>query len=1091
MMSARWSKAALALVACAALGRLYAQDPAPWQHEYRGTEATGPQVLALWQFEPGRETEDSSGHGHRLSLRGRSVFAPEGRFGSCLESFAVDPKVQDAPVGASAADSAALSPPGAFTLELWLKPKAEMLQTGIVYLVDKKYYAYAKDVPEANTDYMLYLQRRGDGVFVLTASLGFGKDSVWGSSRSFGLVAGRWYHLAYSYDGVGTGRFYVDGVYQGKAVHAGRGAVTPGRHALVLGDRVGSVYAGCAGFLDEVRLSAGVLPWCSGDVEVSVRSSRTVFRRYESGAAVAVQVDNDTGSALSAVRAQVSCGGALREEALGDLAPGESRTLSAPVDTRLKPGLYPLTVVMTATGDHGEVRREARVDVRLVARPTPLRMPVVMWGSGEIEKLQDIGFTHEVQGLQDFGRIWDAGQPTAALEPDGVTRQAEMLNDHLARGIAVCDSLSPGPWVTRDPARSEYLRVDRSGKPCQPANTSASHPAVQRFAYNVGAAVAQTFGAFPALDMALVHTEVRDGTAISYHDYELKAARAALGCDIPREARGKNGVNYSQLRDVPADRVVPDDYPLLRFYRWFWKDGDGWNPLHTQVHAGLKSTGRQDIVTFFDPAVRVPALWGSGGGVDVISQWTYSYPDPLKIGQATDELFAMADGRPGQQVMKMTQIIWYRSQTAPELPKDESARAAWEKEIPDAKFITIAPDHLREAFWSKLSRPVRGIMYHGWGSLFPAPQGSYRCTNSQTREVLQELLATVVQPLGPTLLQVPDPQTDIALLESFAAQMLAGRGTYGWGQSWEARMHLILQWAALQPRILYDEHVLRDGLAPYKVLVLPCCDVLTAGVVTAIKDFQRRGGIVVGDEFLCPAIAPDIQIASCGDRGDAQERKAELLAAAARLRAELDPFYTRYADSADPEVVPRRRRYGSTDYLFAVNDHRTYGDYVGQHRKVMEKGLPSRALLTLRRPAGTVYDLVAHQEVPAEAVHGTLAVPLEFGPGDGRLLMVTARPIRDVVCEVPRRVARGGTLPVSVRVRAGRWGGTVDAVVPLEVKVLDAAGEAAEGSGYYGARDGRLALRLDIAPNDTPGRWRIAVTELASGKQVEAAFAVE
>ena len=33
-----------------------------------------------------------------------------------------------------------------------------------------------------------------------------------------------------------------------------------------------------------------------------------------------------------------------------------------------------------------------------------------------------------------------------------------------------------------------------------------------------------------------------------------------------------------------------------------------------------------------------------GGDVDVISQWTYSYPDPLRINVATDELFAMAKG---------------------------------------------------------------------------------------------------------------------------------------------------------------------------------------------------------------------------------------------------------------------------------------------------------------------------------------------------------------------------------------------------------------------------------------------------------------
>jgi hypothetical protein len=1079
-----------AAAVCVTLGSLHAQAEAPWQHAYSGAEATGAQVLALWPFEPGKETLDASGHGHTLALRGTTVFAAGGRFGSCLESFSVNSAVGDKAEGAIAKDSDALSPKGAFTLELWLKPKAEMLEAKQVFLVDKKYFHYAKDLPQANTDYVLYLQGKGKGAFVLTASLGFGTSSVWATSKAISLVVDRWVHLAYSYDGAGVSRFYVDGVYQGKAVHDGRGAITPGSNALVIGDRIGSSHSGCAGFIDEVRLCDGVLPWFGGDVEVSVRASRTVFRRLETGAAVAVAVANDTAVALAGVRAQIDFGGAVREEAMGGLAAGEVKSLSVAVDTRLKPGVYPLLVSVSATGAQGELRREARGEVRLVARPLPNRMPVVMWGTGDLENLQYVGFTHHLQALQDYGRIWEAGKPTAAMDSGVIEAKAEMLNDYLARGIDACVYLYPGRWVALNPKLSQYLRVDRAGKPTGQENVSAANSDIQRFGYDVGASVAQTFGQFPALSMALVHSEIRDGTALSYHDYEIKAARDALGFDIPREALGKNGVSYASLPDFPADHVVPDDYPLLRFYSWFWKDGDGWNPLHTRVHEGLKSTGRQDLVTFFDPAVRVPALWGSGGGVDVVSQWTYSYPDPIKIGQATDELFAMADGRPGQQVMKMTQIIWYRSGTAPELPKDESARVAWEREVPDAAFITIAPDHLREAFWSKLSRPIRGIMYHGWGSLFPTTEAGYRYTHPQTKEVLKELVATVVQPLGPTLLQVPDRPADVAVLESFAAQMLAGRGSYGWSQSWEARLHQILQWAALQPRVLFDEHVRRDGLDGYRVLVLPCCDVLTTRVVAAIRAFQRRGGIVVADEFLCPAIAPDILIASCGDQGDARERKAELMAAAAQLRAQLDAFYSRYADSSNPEVVPRVRSLGSTDYLFALNDYRTYGDYVGQHRKVMEKGLPSRALLTLRRAGGTVYDLVAHREVQATVRAGLLAIDAEFGPGDGRLYMVTSAPLRGVACRVPPRVARGTSAVVEVRVLVDPQD-SVTAVVPVDVRIVDAAGQAAEGSGFYGANEGQLSLTLDIAPNDAPGAWTIHVTELASGRQAEATLAVD
>lgn len=57
----------------------------------------------------------------------------------------------------------------------------------------------------------------------------------------------------------------------------------------------------------------------------------------------------------------------------------------------------------------------------------------------------------------------------------------------------------------------------------------------------------------------------------------------------------------------------------------------------------------------------------------------------------------------------------------------------------------------------------------------------------------------------------------------------------------------------------------------------------------------------------------------------------------------------------------------------------------------------------------------------------------------------------------------------------------VPAVIPLEVEITDPAGRVAEFSGYYGAAEGQLPLKLDIAKNDRPGTWQIRVRELASG----------
>jgi hypothetical protein len=82
--------------------------------------------------------------------------------------------------------------------------------------------------------------------------------------------------------------------------------------------------------------------------------------------------------------------------------------------------------------------------------------------------------------------------------------------------------------------------------------------------------------------------------------------------------------------------------------------------------------------------------------------------------------------------------------------------AAWEDHDPGAAYITIAPMHLREALWTKLARPVGGIMYHGWQSLVPtASTGAYRYTHPDTQHELARLVREVVRPLGPMLLQCP------------------------------------------------------------------------------------------------------------------------------------------------------------------------------------------------------------------------------------------------------------------------------------------------------------------------------------------------
>ncbi|MBI3921974.1 MAG: hypothetical protein HY318_11205 [Armatimonadetes bacterium] len=1064
----------------------------PWQKLYTGAEATGDNVIALWQFQPGQETKDNSGHGHDLTLRGQARFVTEGPFGGALESFPADSD-NDKAQGVISKDGDDLSPAGAFTLEAWFMAKPEMDKYSNVFLLDKKYFHYVKDLPEANWDYCLYMPRTSQNRRRLMASLGFGRNSDFVNGPEMDVEPGKWLHVAFTYDGAGMCRFFINGKLANKVLLEGRGPVTPGGYDLAIGDRYGSTHNGFPGHIAQVRISKGIVPHFTGGLSASVGRGRTVFVRMEKNAIVPVVISNESNTPLTGGSAQVLVGSSRKTVRLPNLVPNQEHAIPVPVDTSVRPDSYTVKVIASASAGGKKLNVEKDIPIIIVPRPLPNQMPVVMWGGGDIEHLQKIGFTHHLIGLVYEGKVWDAGKPTEAMPPDQIEQQGKMLDDLLKEGLSGAVYVHPGTWVTGDEKRKEkFNRVDRGGTARLHDNVCGNFPEVREFCYNIGASVAQTFGNYPALNGALIHSEVRDACDLCFHDHDRQAFRRFAGYDIPDEVAGKNGLSYKRIKNFRANRVVRDDDRILTFYRWFWKDGDGWNPLHSEVHRGLKSTGRKDLWTFFDPAVRVPDLWGSGGDVDVISQWTYSYPDPIKIGQATDELFAMAEGKPGQKVMKMTQIIWYRSGTAPipDMPKDEAKRAQWEKEQPEAPFITIAPDHLREAFWSKISRPIRGIMYHGWQSLVDTGSTTgYVFTHPQTQEVLTELTRDVVRPLGPTLLQVPDRKTDVAMLESFTSQMFAGRGSYGWSESWESSMHLILQWAHLQPKILFDETVVRDGLDNYRVLVMPNCDVLTESVVRKIKDFQKRGGIVVADENLCPAIIPDIVLPSYKRTGKADEDKTALQAKAADLRQQLDAFYTRYGDATNPDIVIRFRQYRDTDYLFALNDKRTFGEYVGHHGKVMEKGLPNSAKISVQRKGGYIYDLVTHKAVLVKTSGNAMQLDASFGPGDGRVYMITSKKIAGVQIEAPTKAKRGSPVNAIVSVVDGK-GTALNAVVPVQVEIFDPQGRVAEGSGYYGGKDGRVSIRLDLAANDAAGTWTIKVRELASGMHGDIRLAV-
>jgi len=1021
-----------------------------WETGYGKEDATGPHVLGFWKFD--EESKDVTLHG--------AVLNPKGKFGGALESFPGFP-VEDQ---RHAAVVAVKPVKGAFTLEMWIKPKAAFEPKLRCFLLDKKYVDH--------TDYQWQL---GDadkgGLRRMWVTLGFGAESKTIYSLPFKLEAEVWQHVAFTYDGAGVGRFYRNGVAAGGSILEGYGKVTQGMKPLSIGDRLGSNYGGFPGLIDEVRVCEGVLSF--ERISMQIVAGRSVWRRMETAKPVEIVCTNLQREVLKAARLKVSLGGTTEEFLVSDLAMGKSFTAKYLFNTALKADDYELR----ARFETGDYATEQSATLKLVAR-VPERMPVIMWGGSgeEMERVKDLGFTHFIGLGADYGEMWHQKKIAPPAKPEVIVKNRAMLDKALANGLEVIASLSPAAALEKE---EKNLRVGRDGKAYARQDICASLPDFASFFQVVGMSVAKAYGDHPAFTTALIDSEVRDNSQVSFNAVDVEAYQKFAKAELPAEVTAKWGVDWTKMKDFPADRVIADDHPILKYLRWFWTVGDGWNGLHTALHKGVKSS---KVWTFFDPAVRQPSISGAGGGVDVISHWTYTYPDPLKIGMCADQLFAMsaASGR-NQRVMKMTQLIWYRSQTAPIGSKAPGEVVAWQDHDPDAAYITIAPMHLKEALWTKISRPIQGIMYHGWQSLVETDSpGGYRYTNSNTAPVLKQLLHDVIEPLGPTLMAIPDERSEVAFLESFTSQMFAHRGSYGSNTDWAADVWLALQHAHVQTDILFEETLLKNGLSGRKVLVMPYCDVLTKAVVTRILDWQKKGGKIVADEFLCPALKADFMLPSFKRVKKADEDKAKVLEMARTVGGFALP---QKAMCDNPEIIVRTRKFGDATYVFVVNDKREFGNYVGQHGLVMENGVPSSGVVSLKVESANVYELTGTQFiVPKRGTDGVMSWPVDLGPCDGRIFMVMPKPLLGLKLEVPENAVVGNSAKIAVSITTTQEAPT-KAVIPVRVDVRDASGKAAEGSGFYAAENGIVEIKLDLAPNEDPGTWEVRVKELASGME--------
>ncbi|MDD3021614.1 MAG: hypothetical protein PHX61_11660 [Alphaproteobacteria bacterium] len=956
------------------------------------------------------------------------------------------------------------TPREAFRFVVELELKEPTSQKSLLLLWDNKGDYYSNnDKVNQNSGFTIGFQRASNGYIRPQAWLGFGKSSAALSGKFVKLEIGKKYQLVFDYDGTANAAFTIDGKLNAKMQVVPGGPLAPAVYKTTIGDRSPGNFLRFDGRIHNIKIftrQAAVLQ--------AKTVGRAAFIRNEKDAFLSVSVRNNTNSVIENF--------AIANAKKKVLMPNETFVFTIPINTKLKTGSYPVTLSYSGGKNNLSITGDISLPYRVAPLPAD-SMPIIMWGYEDSFKiLKKSGFTLGVTSLVEHNY----------RNPNNFNKFADFLrefDDMLCEDFRQAEYFCISHYSN---IAKKFPRVDRNGNPLSRLGLDANNPDAIKYLSNYADTAAKLYAPHPALAMIDINSEIRDKSNPSFSMHEVDKFKKFSGQDIPQQINSRSS-SVSAFNDFPPFGVVPDNYLPLVYYKWFWKDGDGWLPMHKTIGDLYKKQSKCNINTYFAPAVRQPPIWGYAGRVDIISQWTYSYPDPICLAAAVDETLAMAAESPSLKVMHGIQLICYRSQTAPVNIQVENP-PEWSKKYADAKYITIPPDHCRATLWCLLSRGINGLVYHGDGSLYSNPKikktASYICTNNETEKVFEHDIMTIVKPLGPTLKRIPESSRDVAILHSFASAMFAGRGSYGWS-GWLMDCHMALQWGGLDPRVIYEEEIVRDNLAGIKVLVLTNCDILPESVYNRIIKFQQSGGIIIADKAIPAGILPDIQINQFNrNYGDAESSKTNLQKLGMEIRTKLGNYYKPFAYSDNADIVVHSRRNRDADYIFAINDKRAYGNYLGAWKRVMEKGLPNKGTVTVNRIAGAVYNAVEHTMAKFIVKDGKTEIFTEFKTTDGRLFVIMPEKIEKVTLSGSEILNKGVDNIFMITVN-GASGKLLNAEIPLEITVKNADGDIVDGAGFVCAEKGSYKLNVIPGGNEKSGKWRIHVRDLLSNTKAE------
>jgi len=712
-------------------------------------------------------------------------------------------------------------------------------------------------------------------------------------------------------------------------------------------------------------------------------------------------------------------------------------------------------------------------------------------GKQELRKLVELGFTHA-----QLRADWAIEYPEAA---------GKLIDYALTLGLelgGLVPNYNQGPFSMAGLPDEAAIVTDVS-----PFKEIANphHPAVIKRNRRWLESMMNVLKDYPSCSTIFMNSELEDQLTVSIDADSVKIHESKLGFSLDKVKHLSRvfSENVEEVEYIQAG-VIADDDPEYLYSKYYFKHGDGWVSTN-KLMSEIVHEFRPDVTVIADP-LRLCSLYGRFDGVDAVSSWTYSTPDPKMM--LFNETLRCEAAPEDKQIIQTITMYNYGGALVP----SESGR----KSLVDV--LCMSPGRYLESAWINISRAPNGIGVYFSSQLEPTIEDiDERIRPQETLDAVKDFAQNIMQPFGQVFRRLKTTPRRVAVLDSWASRVYGKcpRPYNHYQNYFIYDFYILLNMAHLPADVIFEESIIDSGLDKYDMIVMPCCDTLPESVYQKIIEFEKAGGKVVADQWLraeipntikfdfdftyrkrvnANAINKGIQFASNEDtvfKADWKSQKTTGVSAeedrdiiekyCVELRKTLDASCEREVDCDTPRVLLNRLDYGDVKYLSLVNDNRTYDERVGQFKAILSKGVPQKACISWNGLNGqeVLYDLISGKEIDYKSTNdGKISFEITLPASAGALIAVMPEKLNSV------KISCSGSI-INLGVKNAKG------AIPLEVNITDPNGRKNELSGYFTLLEGNLDIPFTLALDDEPGKWQFSVKNLCNNEIVEAELNLE